>query len=1271
MLERKGWMNFRTSYLKRIIQLSVCVFLVSLNPVSIAEPLKITGPDGQSRQQNRQYGPTTKSDTFWRIAVKMRPNNKVSIYQVMAAIYDANPHAFANANYNSLEAGIILLVPSAEKMLAIPLKIARERAEQDDKNWKKQKTQPKNQAAKPNEKPKPQTIEQQIAEIKTEPESPQKINQLALLLEEEENKVISLTDQLSRTQDELTIAKDDLQALKNKLAELSDKVDVLEGTLIETRQLNATLKAENKVLQDTLALEREEEPTDIWRSLLDNPLMLIAIAIVPALLIILLIFLIWRRGQPSAEENLTEEKQVEPEQAAEVVEEIQPREIDLEPAVEEENLDEVFEEMAVQLDEVEVESGTDNLTAPEEAEEEGKETDLDDLWAEALDEQIEGNEISADAEELLNQLDETSAETSDDVSSGDDSDELTESVDFDSQTDSESLKETAEEKTAEVSEFFEESISELSAAELETIDEIEGLSTDNVNDSETDTEEIIDSGSVSGSEEVNPDESDKPADTQDTEFDTVFSETDKENNALGVEPEALDTEPDSAEETTQTDSEEVNPDESDKPADTQDTEFDTVSFETDKENNALGVEPEALNTEPESAEETTQTDSEEVNPDESDKPADTQDTEFDTVSFETDKENNALGVEPEALNTEPESAEETTQTDSEEVNPDESDKPADTQDTEFDTVSFETDKENNALGVEPEALNTEPESAEETTQTDSEEVNPDESDKPADTQDTEFDTVFFETDKENNALGVEPEALDTEPDSAEETTETDSEEVNLDLTSEQGAESPEADSENDTLDFHPASSEETTGSDPDGDHLKLPPEQTQELSEITAEDDSLDFEPTAFEENIEADVKENELDLISEESAESPEVDADDSLEFESVDFQEDIGEDQDDNTELVESGSDDAQNSDELSDIPYEPVIESSENDSEVSLTCDVEEQQESDLSAVPEITEPTAGFDDDVVAEDIEPQAEREPADDLDALMAEFDVDLPSQLHSGSLADPELSESSDDLNKSQLKSFQTQIPSAEQAQGDALENGVTDFNSGNGISPRVQSESDLSVNSLNNELTRSPQAAAGDSSMPDLDFEVDLNDDELFDSFARVSDEMKHTEALLASDMADIGDLKTDDDSKASSFEGDNMTVDEALAALDNEIDTDIKAEKVSDDDLSSFQKENGYIDIDKLLNESSEDSSDADPYQDVDVNFGESSDLNSLFESNPMTDVDDAENSVNAKLDLARAYIEIDDKDSAKALLEEIQVDGNDRQQSEASELLNSIS
>ena len=51
----------------------------------------------------------------------------------------------------------------------------------------------------------------------------------------------------------------------------------------------------------------------------------------------------------------------------------------------------------------------------------------------------------------------------------------------------------------------------------------------------------------------------------------------------------------------------------------------------------------------------------------------------------------------------------------------------------------------------------------------------------------------------------------------------------------------------------------------------------------------------------------------------------------------------------------------------------------------------------------------------------------------------------------------------------------------------------------------------------------------------------------------------------------------------------------------------------------------------------------------------------------DVDADDGGVGAKLDLARAYLEIDDKESARELLEEAAAQGSEHQRNEAEKLL----
>lgn len=69
-----------------------------------------TSPGGDVRVQ--------RGDTLWQIATRVRPDSRLSMNQVMLAIYEANPQAFAG-NVNRLTAGATLRIPSADDIVRI------------------------------------------------------------------------------------------------------------------------------------------------------------------------------------------------------------------------------------------------------------------------------------------------------------------------------------------------------------------------------------------------------------------------------------------------------------------------------------------------------------------------------------------------------------------------------------------------------------------------------------------------------------------------------------------------------------------------------------------------------------------------------------------------------------------------------------------------------------------------------------------------------------------------------------------------------------------------------------------------------------------------------------------------------------------------------------------------------------------------------------------------------------------------------------------------
>lgn len=84
------------------------------------EPFGASGRDGDTRASSgsaaRTFGPTNSSDTLWKIAANVRPDDSVSMQQAMLAIQDLNPGAFIDGNINRLKRGEVLRLPDMDQM---------------------------------------------------------------------------------------------------------------------------------------------------------------------------------------------------------------------------------------------------------------------------------------------------------------------------------------------------------------------------------------------------------------------------------------------------------------------------------------------------------------------------------------------------------------------------------------------------------------------------------------------------------------------------------------------------------------------------------------------------------------------------------------------------------------------------------------------------------------------------------------------------------------------------------------------------------------------------------------------------------------------------------------------------------------------------------------------------------------------------------------------------------------------------------------------------
>ena len=97
------------------------------SPSSAAEAVSASNP-------GRTYGPVQRGDTLWAIASQYRPDD-VSQFQMLLALYEANPRAFAG-NMNQLYAGAILRIPATAEIGSIAVDGARAEFVRQTDQWR-------------------------------------------------------------------------------------------------------------------------------------------------------------------------------------------------------------------------------------------------------------------------------------------------------------------------------------------------------------------------------------------------------------------------------------------------------------------------------------------------------------------------------------------------------------------------------------------------------------------------------------------------------------------------------------------------------------------------------------------------------------------------------------------------------------------------------------------------------------------------------------------------------------------------------------------------------------------------------------------------------------------------------------------------------------------------------------------------------------------------------------------------------------------------------
>jgi len=186
--------------------------------------------------------------------------------------------------------------------------------------------------------------------------------------------------------------------------------------------------------------------------------------------------------------------------------------------------------------------------------------------------------------------------------------------------------------------------------------------------------------------------------------------------------------------------------------------------------------------------------------------------------------------------------------------------------------------------------------------------------------------------------------------------------------------------------------------------------------------------------------------------------------------------------------------------------------------------------------------------------------------------------------------------------------------------------------------------------------EVAAEASEIEDIQELDNLDFDDLL---ANIEEETtpEETELFEINDESDTEiDLTDDFDSEINLGSDSELDLSESI--------TDSNTTKASHNDTDP---EDDFISVDSLLSDSFEGSAIEEPYDKTKINVG----LDEFPEfSGEMGDDDDDDNGIEAKLDLARVYLEIGDKENAEVILMDVVAKGDPQQQLDAQSLLDGL-
>ncbi len=287
-------------YCMLLMRILLILFTVNFMTAAWAESTaRLRGPKEFDTPAVTRLGPLSAQDTLWRLAEQARPDKRVNMYQMMFALYQNNPDAFLDDNFNHLKPGAFLEVPGIRDILAIDPVMAQRKSENDDRVWaekirKAAQQKPEDHSAK------------QVDIAKAQQEITDELNRVEA---QQTEQMTDIRDRLGASMANVETIVQENTALKKQLDTVVTELSGVKQQLDKDSEIQTQLQ--QLLLQQTEMLEQQREQirkqqegfnfAETWQKLANSPAGWILAAALPAALILLfVVFFIRRKSQKAA-----------------------------------------------------------------------------------------------------------------------------------------------------------------------------------------------------------------------------------------------------------------------------------------------------------------------------------------------------------------------------------------------------------------------------------------------------------------------------------------------------------------------------------------------------------------------------------------------------------------------------------------------------------------------------------------------------------------------------------------------------------------------------------------------------------------------------------------------------------------------------------------------------------------------------------------------------------------------------------------------------------